>query len=302
MLKKRSMALVLSVACIINTMPINAQEMQAESSGVTIEDGVLEDTVYYDGAESEVNLDIETGNIIVSGESNGSEGTLSLSGDEAIINIENEHLPDENYVCEVNELSQESVDVNVYDQDGKLVDTYNSYDEIVDEAYEGQIALTAGQIAIMALGAVLLYVASVYIIQKSGITYIMADYFTKAIAKAKEAVRTKARSYYYPAVISGSVVYIDPHGVNLNAAAKLVKRDSSIYSYTATMAKKVITTAGYIPCNSNGVQNASELHNGAKQKGSYQFRHYHRGKMNSRGTISKSSNCHSLYGSASYIK
>lgn len=260
----------------------------------------LVDEIYVDGVEFDVELDPAEENLIVSGKSDISEGVLVLSNSgEATIDIENENQDDESYDLKIEELSEGNIDIEVYDEEGNLTEYYDEYDEIVEDAYEGQ---TMTKVALKIGTAILLYIATSYVVVQSGDTYCLADAFTKAVSNAKTAVKEKARGYYYLAVLKTvnkrTYMYINPKGINVNKAAKMVKSGASIYSYTATMARKVLTTAGYIPCSSKGIKNQAERHSSA----GYQFYHYHAGHTNSKGVLAKTGNIHSLYGIAKYYK
>lgn len=284
------------VVCIFNSIVVNAMEIDEYESSNLDAEVAFGDTVYYDGVKYNIEIDAETSDVVVTGETDGSEGTLVLSDGEASIEIENDDTADEFYELAINDLSENNVDVTVYNESGSIVEVYDDFDEIVDDVYEEQVAATS--VVLYVLAAALLVITTYYIIVKSGVTYVIADHITKAISKAKSAVKKKARKYYYPAVISKSVVYIDPHGINKNAAALMIASNGNVYSYTSSMASSVITSAGYVPCNEDGIQNAYDLH---KRNNTTQFKHYHRGKTNSKGTLKKNGKAHSLFGNQYYF-
>ena len=294
-MKKKLLSLMLAVVCLFNTTVVNAMGIEENESCNLEAEVVFEDTVYYDGIEYNVEIDAEMGNVVVTGETDGSEGALVLADGEASIEIENDDIADESYELAINDLSENDVDVTVYDESGSVVEAYSDFDEIVDDVYEEQAAATS--VILYVLAAALLVVVTYYIIVKSGVTYVIADHITKAIAAAKSAVKKKARKYYYPAIISKGNIYIDPHGINKNAAAARIASNANVYSYTSSMASSVITSAGYVPCNEAGIQNAYDLHT---KKRTIQFMHYHRGKTNSKGTLKKNGKAHSLFGEPYY--
>lgn len=291
---RRMVASIIVLTLVCTSIPMDV--MAAEN--VSTERGEFVDKVYVDGVEYNVEFDPVEGNLIVSGETDISEGTLVLtSSGDATINIENKNQVDESYILEIEELSEDSVDIEVYDENGDLTEYYDEYEQLVEDGYEGQ---TAVSVSLVVGAAVLLCITTSYIIIKSGVVYCIADAFTKAVSKAKTAAKEKARSYYYPAflkTVNGrTYVYINPQGINVNAAATLVKGGASIYSYTAAMARKVLTTAGYVPCSSKGVKNQAERHSSP----GYQFYHYHAGRTNSKGTLTKTGSIHSLYGTEKF--
>lgn len=293
---RKIVASIVTIALVCTSTPMNV----LASESLSTENAELVDEVYVDGVEFDIEFDPVEGNLIVSGESDISEGVLVLTNSgEATIDIENEKQADESYILEIEELSEDSIDIEVYDDEGELTEYYDEYDELVEDVYEGQ---TTMEIPLIIGAAILLYIATSYVIVNSGSTYCLADAFTKAVSKAKAAVKEKARGYYYPAVLKTvnkrTYVYINPKGINVNKAAKLVKGGASIYSYTATMARKVLTTAGYVPCSSKGTKNQAERHSSA----GYQFYHYHAGHTNSKGVLAKTGSIHSLYGTAKYYK
>ena len=297
-MSKKLLSSILIILFLFNAIFVNCETVYADDSDIQ-QLTQLTDPVYVDGVESDIDIDFSTGNIIVTGKTEVSEGTLVLEPDgEAAIEIENNNLEDESYTLDIDELSADNVDVEIYD-DGELVANYDEYDEIIEDAYEGQTAI---QVGVYVGATLLLYIVTSYVIVKSGITYCMAKHFTKAIEKAKAAVKEKARSYYYPTLITKvkgkNMVYIDPYGVNLNRAAAIVKANGNIYSYTASMAKKAINKAGYAAVNTKGVKNSYDLHTAS----GYQFKHYHRGKTASSGVLKKNGSCHSLFGACKYYK
>lgn len=285
---------VMVVVLLSTSVPLNIEASEVAFA----EKGEFVDSVFVDGVEYEVQIDPVAGSLIVSGETDTSEGNLILtnSGD-AVIDIDNENSIDETYFLKIENLSENSVDIEVYDEEGTLTEYYDEYSDLIEDAYDGQ---TVVEVSLMIGAAVLLYIATSYVIVKSGVVYCIADAFTKAVSKAETAVRKKSRNYYYPAILKTinkrTYVYVNPKGINVNRAAALVKGGASIYSYTSAMARKVLTTAGYIPCSSKGVKNQSERHSSA----GYQFCHYHAGHTNSKGVLAKTGSIHSLYGTAKY--
>ena len=215
-MSKKLLSSILIIVFLFNAIFVNCETVYADDSDIQ-QLTQLTDPVYVDGVESDIDIDFSTGNIIVTGKTEVS--------------------------------------------DGELVANYDEYDEIIEDAYEGQTAI---QVGVYVGATLLLYIVTSYVIVKSGITYCMAKHFTKAIEKAKAAVKEKARSYYYPTLITKvkgkNIVYIDPYGVNLNRAAAIVKANGNIYSYTASMAKKAINKAGYAAVNTKGVKNSYDLH------------------------------------------
>lgn len=289
-MRRKVLSLVLIAVCLINSTVVKAEsttDVFNEDENVTIED-----SIYIDGIEFDVDVDIETGNVIISGKTDESDGELIIQPDgEAIIEIEHSDFEDESYYLEIESLDTKDVDVEVFDESGMMVSSYDDYDEIVEDVYEGQAAVSWSLVISAAILLTVAYVTT-YVLIKSGVTYIMAHQFYKTISKAKQAVKTKAQNHYYPAYIQNNNVYISPKGISLVSAATIILSDGHIYSLTSSMAKKVINSAGYAAVDSNGVKR-SEKHS---KSGHIVFYHYHKGKIDRSGKMVKFGSAHSLYG------
>lgn len=289
---KNFLSLIL-VLCLTSATVVKAESF-TDYNGYVQEAIELSDSVYVDGIEFNINLDLETGNITVLGNTDISMGELILKPDgDAIVNIENNGIADEYYTLEIESLSKNNVDIDIYDEKGVFVTTYQDYDEIMADTYVGQEAITW---SLIITGAILLtaVIASECIIYISNVLYIMADKFYNTVSRAVEAVKTRAYNYYYPAYIDSAnyIVYISPKGISLTSAANKIAGGGHVYSFTSSMAKSVINSAGYIACDSSG-QQTSEFH---RRTGRIVFRHWHRGRTNSRGNIVKYGDAHSLFG------
>ncbi|MBO5621411.1 MAG: hypothetical protein J5959_07250 [Butyrivibrio sp.] len=256
---KKGISIALAILCLTNPLLVSAEEAKTTPAEYDCkitrnEDevhkmGLSPDSIYVDGVKCDIDINFKTGNIIVTGESRASESTLILESDgDAKAILESSTGESESYSLDIQELSKDDVDVEVFDDNGNSIAEYDSYSDLVEKDYQGQEAITVGLVIGVTL---LLTITTYYVIVRNGDTYCYAKHFTKAISKAKEAIQKQARAYYYPAAIvyenNENVVYICPKGINVNAAATIVASDGSIYSYTSKMAKKAITTAGYIP-------------------------------------------------------
>ena len=189
-------------------------------------------------------------------------------------------------------MSKNDIDIKVYNENMKLMDKYDDYGDIVKDVYEGQEAVSFGVTAITGAILITAAVATGYVIYKSQVLYIMAQQFYKVVSVASKVARTKARKSYYPAYITKNIVYVSPKGMSLTSASKVISMDGNVYAFTSSRAQKAITKAGFIACNSKGVQK-SEFHTIGKHT---VFKHWHKGKTNSKGSISKFGSAHALYG------
>lgn len=284
---KKILCFMLISALMINTTVANAEEVSSETENLQDLD-----TVYVNGVEFDFDYDVETGNVIVQGETDGSSAEMLLETDgTAEISINNVGQEDEEYNLEIHDLDKNNIDVDVYDG-GDLVESYDDYNDIIEDVYEEQEAITWTLVITAAL-IITAVCATAYITYESDVMYIMASQFYKSVTAAKEAVKKAAKNWYYPAYVNTSknIVYICPSKISLTSAAKLLKANGNVYSFTSAMAKKAINYSGYAPYSSNG--STGEVH---KIKGKLVFYHWHKGKTSSSGVLKKSGSAHSLYG------
>lgn len=208
--------------------------------------------------------------------------TISVVGNEAVngtvdfgehgtaeVTIHNETEETENYLLDIEELNTEEVDVDVY-SDGQKVAEYNDVDEIIEDEYVGQAAITA-TVTVISLKTLLEIIITV------AATAVIAAMTCEALSVAYEAIKEskKKQGNYYRAWLSGNDVYIrmdDP--IDLDLAVSRISAGFSIYTYTSSQASNVCYLTGL------GVT-ASEIDSKANRKsGHIYYRHYHTANRN----------------------
>ena len=83
----------------------------------------------------------------------------------------------------------------------------------------------------------------------------------------------KAKKYYYKAAVWNGQVVVSPKGISKSKAISRVKRNLSVYSFTSSMARAIITQAGFY-CSSSEIDDK-------RYRGHIYLWHYH--KANAKG-------------------
>lgn len=232
--------------------------------------------------------------INISGDYEGNHAKMTMLSDgNAKVIIDNGGAEIEEYYMDIDSLSKEDIDVDVF-QNGNKVDSFNDYEELVEDSYDSQFAIP---VELVFIGAVLVvFIAYEALIWIEHVIYIKAQEFYKTIKElASEKVKEKAMNTYYPATISNYTTYISSKGISLTKAAARLKSNQNIYAFSANMAKSAIRTVGFKPYG-------PEIHTPKKAKGHYVYKHYHPGKDNSEGVVRKFLDAHALYGDPIYVK
>lgn len=296
-MKKNLRSICMLVICTM-IGNIIAPAAKAESNIVNLE------TMYVDGIEYNVDLNIVSGEVIISGKNKNisAEMIMECDGEATIISEQSGRI--EEYSADVRNLSKDDVDVTVYDETVCVSKEYNSYEDINKDVYEEQGAIWVAVTVADVVGTLfLIYCAYEAVETTQSVTYILLKKFYNSVAvdKANTKVEERAKEYYYPAYIKNYKTWIAPKGIKLNSASNLIKKDLSVYSFTNNMAKRVISKAGYTAVNSNG-EKQSEIHKPKDAKGNYVYRHYHKGKTSSSGNLKKTGSSHSLFGGPKYVE
>ena len=271
---------------------------------------VLLDTMYMDGVEYSIDLNVETGEISISGEikDDSVEMVLDQEG-EAEITIEAENGVEEYYADVENLTNEGDVDITVYDDKDEYEDDvvceFDNTEDLIEDNYDEQVAVIPISITVADVVGTLftIYLAYEAVQVIDNVSYISLQKYHHAVTveKADTKVEEKAEKYYYPAAITKNHnTYIWPKGIDKKAAAKLVAKNWNVYSFDKRMAKAVIKAAGYVAVNSKGNQIA-ERHEGDRLKGHYVYSHYHRGSYNSAGKLEKDGSSHALFGEPHYV-
>lgn len=139
---KKKINKCLSIALIISIMICSMSVQKSNICAMEMNDEIeIADEIVVDGVEYSISLD-EDGNIFVNGEGEGNSVELLLNQEgEADVTVENNGETEKvEYLVE--NLSEDDVDVKVI-EDGKVVDEYNSFEDIIEDEYVGQAAVTS---------------------------------------------------------------------------------------------------------------------------------------------------------------
>lgn len=290
--------IVKRIICIalVSALMVNTNYSRAVSIIESDENSELQE-IYIDGVKYDISFDIDDGTIKIKGEESDTnlyaEMILDSNQTEATIINDGEK---EHYNIEIEELSKEGVDVEVYDEKG-VVESFESKEELLEDKYDGQMIAIGTTIIIASLIAVVL--ASTYIIVHNNKTYISVDKFYDSISNAVTKVKREAKEWYYPAWVdtSSHKTWILPTKMNKSMAAGLICSNADVYSFTNSMAKNVIKAAGYLPYSSETTVGEYHTSNCSKR---FVYRHWH--KANVKTKKREQRNCHSLYGIPIYVK
>lgn len=167
------------------------------------------------------------------------------------------------YALDINDLSYNDVDVDIIDDDGDVVDSYENVDDLIDDTYDGQVAVTVVTgITVGALITAILEAAAC--IAVAGVIYYGAKAAVKAIEKD-----SKQQKYYYKAYVYKKNVFIAIESrISKASAVSRLKSGLSIYTYTSGLAKSAVKATGW-GCTKKEI---SDL------KGKIRFWHYHTSK------------------------
>lgn len=153
----------------------------------------------------------DDGNILIQTLSDGQDGgciTLYSDGSaKAIISNDGET---QQYNLEINELSENVIDIDVYDQEtDEKVKEYNDISELKYDEYEGQVATEGALVySLSLLLEILMYVSLCVII--AGVTYYsIARLIEKIQSIAKTRTENKLPPIFYNAHLLGPQVFID---------------------------------------------------------------------------------------------
>ncbi len=282
---KKIISLLLTISMIICVIPLNqATYVYANEEAVN--------TIYQEGIVYSISLD-DSLNLIVNAEGdNGNKATAEIQSNGNFVFETTTDNQTEYYSGVINELSEESLNAQLKDENGRVVESYTSIEELESyNQYEGQLALPLWPGVVITFGQVLsVLIAGGIIIMIGGVAYIVGSTFRTKINELSAEDKNKAKGLYYKAAIKNSNVFIHNDGMKKDKAATYLKasRYNCVYSFTATMAKSVITAMGYTPYSNKWPD--GESHEGGKKSGWY-YKHYHPKEL-------KGDRQHSFYGSA----
>ena len=276
--KITSVILITILLCNVFGENVSAETMFCE-------DGT---TVYVDGVEFKVALNDDLG-IEVEGHSDVSGALLVIDQDgNAELEIENDEdvAESEQFELEIEDLSQDQVDIDVY-EDGDYVDDISSIEDIIEDNYTGQAAIALGGGVVISLGMVLeALLAAMLAVVIAGVVYIVVTKFCAKVEEATATKKKKAKKYYYKAAVWNGQVVVVPKAISKSKAIKRVKQNLSVYSFTSSMARDVIIQSG-------AFSSTSEI-DAKRYKGHVYLWHYHKASAN--GHALHTGAFHSFYG------
>lgn len=233
-----------------------------------------QETVFVDGMEFKY-YTTDNGSIIVESLEDNGKSRLEIGVDgEAVATVMNEDNEYEDYNLIINELTQEDVDIVVTDENDNVVEVYDEVEDIMGDEYVGQAAIVYGTgVLIGTLVTVVLAVTATIVV--GGLIYYAVS---SVISKIQND--SAKQKYYYKAYIKDYVTYIAFYSgtITQSQAASRIKSGQNVYTYTSSLAKSAVVSAGL------GGATSSEIH---LRTGKFAFYHYH--PYNRNGS-------HSLYG------
>lgn len=269
--------LITTILCNVFGGNVNAETMLGENGTTVYVDGVEFNVSINDNFEIEVEGHSDVSDAFLLIDENG-YGEVEIQNDEDIVDSEE-------YELEIEDFTPNNVDIDVC-EDGDKVQDISSVDEIIEDTYEGQVSIVAGG-AVISLGMVLeaLLTAMLAVII-AGVLYIVVTKFYSKVQAASKTKKQKVKKYYYKAAVWKGQVVVSPKGISKSKAISRVKRNLSVYSFTASMARAIITQAG-ARCSSPEID-------GKRYRGHIYLWHYH--KANAKGHALHTGGFHSFYG------
>lgn len=254
------------IGCLILAM-IGNTIFGKTTVNAAMESNKISQVVYVDGVKFLYTIEND-GTTVVESMDDENYGKLELSNKgEADVEVMSEDGDLETFNVEIEDLTEDNVDIVVQDDKDKLIEEYDDIDEILEDSYDGQTAVaTVTVISFTTLLKVLVIVSATVVI--GGITY-------HAATKAYEAIRQSRQSqkYYYRASLSNGSVYIAyTSKLTQKQAAARIKRGQNIYTYTGSQARAAVLASG------KRVSKAEIDKN--RKKGKIYFYHYHTSPKN----------------------
>lgn len=187
------------------------------------------------------------------------------------------------YELEINDLSLEKVDVTATHESStfarglqrtQIVEHFTCVEDIMGKSYVGQASLVV--VTGISLSTLLTVVLTI-----TG-TIVVGGCIYYAVANVIEKIKSDSakQKYYYKAHIADYVTYIAFYSgtITQSQAASRIKSGQNVYTYTKSLAKAAVVSAGL------GCITSPEIH---LRSGALTFYHYHTANRNG---------AHSLYG------
>ncbi|MDD6306761.1 MAG: hypothetical protein PUA75_07410 [Clostridiales bacterium] len=238
-----------------------------EVSAVETQSGIMEtEHIYVDGIEYVYRVSTN-GEIEIEAVSKNVEGKLTVDSDaQAVAEVLDENGDMKEYEIDINDLTDKNVDIDVFEDDGKIIEEYETMEELLEDAYECQTAatVTVTVISVSTLLKVLLLIAATVVV--SGVVYYAATTVAETIQNNK-----KKRNLYYSAYLRGKDVYISYNkSISFKSAVSRVRYGKSIYTWTSANAKNVVLATGLGTIPRAEIDSAS-----SRKKGFVYYYHWH---------------------------
>lgn len=243
----------------------------------------ISESIYMDGIEYTMTID-EDGNTKISAVFDGILTILEVdseTGEAILLDYKDKHV--EEVTVQIDELNDDAVDVFISDDSTGEEIQINSIDDLMDESYVGQEALTLGAWALTAAVAALLAALA-----KIALTIVVVGVTFYALHKTTEKVKNGNyyRAHVPPANSKLETIYVNFTSLTKTQAINRIKKGQSTYTFFKSHAKSIVVGAGY------GVTSAENHANTGKKKGVY-FSHFHTSNRNG---------AHSFYGTPTIKK
>lgn len=253
---KKLLCMLLSTSVLMMSLPLGIFALEENLSNC--------ENVFIDGVEFSVCLDKNFNTVMSTiGLEEESQMVIDKSGN-GTLSIEEDGNLETSFV-EINNLSQEKVDVTIQDGIGEDI-VLDDFEDIQKDEYSGQfatfviggIALTTTQWAVI---FILAYLATNKIII-DGLEHVGLD----ALLATQEGVE-KLKNNYYPAAIKNSIVLIAPFAIKEKKAIERIKIKKDVYTLHKGNAENLALLVGKYAIDDGN-------HKGKNKFGIY-FNHYH---------------------------
>ena len=193
--------------------------------------------VYVEGHAFKVYTSFE-GDTIVESLENETRLVMDEEGNADIV-LENKNGTIDNFDAEINDLSEDNVDI-VITQLGDIVDEITSYDDLVEDSYEGQVAVAGVTIT---LGMVLEALAI------AAITIVVAGVTCYAVSAIQDQIKkNKYLNFYAYLNWSHTDIFINPTSISDQTAIdhlRVTGDSGGVYTYFKNNAAYLAYNAGY---------------------------------------------------------
>ena len=248
---------ILSFVLILSLL-INVFFYPIMSHGSTME---KEQIVYVDGIRFVYKIDINGNTTIVStGKYAGAKLVLNNNGN-AYAQVKNKIGVNQKYNLQINDLSKEDVDIDIYNTHHVKVDEYDSVSDLYQDDYKGQSFITLPVQLLGTMIKVLITVAATIVVGK--IIYYAGAAATEAIKQEQ-----KKKKQYFRARLSQGHVYIAyANPISLTTASNRIRNVKNLYTFRQSRARDAVLESGY-GCSAKEV-------NKNKKPGKIYYYHFH---------------------------